>query len=87
MENLVGRICISRAGNDKGVVYIIVDDGEVATTGRLKIADGVKRTLEKPAVKNVRHLGITKKRAGDISSDLKMAGEIKKFERDGFNSI
>ncbi|MCL2719438.1 MAG: KOW domain-containing RNA-binding protein [Lachnospiraceae bacterium] len=56
-ENLIGLFAESRAGHDKGKVFIIVS-AEAEYAG---IADGKSRIIENPKQKNIKHLSIIKK--------------------------
>lgn len=55
-ENLVGRFAFSRAGHDKGRLYVILAAGERSVT----LADGDIKKLASPKVKNRRHVQMTK---------------------------
>ena len=46
------KLARSLAGHDKGCVYAVVSEEE----GRIALADGKSRTLERPKYKNVRHV-------------------------------
>ena len=87
----VGRIVISRAGHDKGEIYVIVDTADLTHVG---VADGTTRTIEKPKKKNLRHLWLTKAKIVEIerliqgervSCNLKLGSIIKalKFDKEG----
>ncbi|MBE3576768.1 MAG: KOW domain-containing RNA-binding protein [Limnochordales bacterium] len=51
----VGQVVTSRAGRDAGRTYLVVG---VRPDGRVLVADGRIRPLERPKVKNPRHLWI-----------------------------
>lgn len=51
---------ISRAGRDKGNIYIIISE----TAEYLYVADGKSRTADKPKRKNKKHIQIINKKAG-----------------------
>ncbi len=51
----MGQIVKSRKGRDVEMLYVVVGLEE----NRVQLANGVKRTLEKPKQKNVRHLSQT----------------------------
>ena len=64
-RNSEGLFAISKAGHDKGNIYVIVrEDNEY-----VYVADGVSKTLEKPKKKNKKHIQIIKKKAIEIISD------------------
>lgn len=47
-----GQMALSDAGHDRGKLYVILEvRGET-----LVLADGLRRTVEKPKIKNVRHV-------------------------------
>jgi len=70
MENAVGRICISKAGHDKGAYYTIVS---VIDDKHVGVADGKIRFIGKPKKKNLRHLFIMNSAISEIERLL--AGE------------
>ncbi len=63
----VGRVCISRAGHDKGSLYVAV-----GTLGEdiLLMADGVKKTLANPKKKKRKHVKGTAVVLYDIAAKL-----------------
>ena len=48
----MNQLAISLAGHDKGSVYVIVDEAD----GRICLADGRTKTLQKPKRKNPSHV-------------------------------
>ena len=52
---MIGRIVCSRAGRDKGSFMVVVGEEE----GALFVCDGKERPLEKPKLKNPKHLAVT----------------------------
>lgn len=69
-----GMFAISRAGHDADCIYVITGiDGEY-----VYLADGAKKTVEKPKKKNRKHIQIISNRR--IEQELPTAGneEIKK---------
>jgi len=87
-DTAVGRICISKAGHDKGTYYVIVsalDDKHVG------VADGTIRTISSPKKKNLRHLFIMNSAISEIerlldgesvSSNLKLAAILQALRDD-----
>lgn len=64
-RNSEGLFAISKAGHDKGNIYVIVrEDNEY-----VYVADGVSKTLEKPKKKSKKHIQIIKKKAIEIIAD------------------
>lgn len=51
----VGRVCLSRAGRDRGRYFVIT---EVVDSNYVLIADGVVRKLNKPKKKKIKHLSL-----------------------------
>lgn len=51
-----GRVVIGMAGKEKGFFYVALGTDK---EGRIYIADGDRRKLEKPKAKNLKHLQMT----------------------------
>lgn len=51
-----GRIVCSKAGRDKGCFMVVIK----VSQGRVFVADGKSRNLEKPKAKNPLHLAVTR---------------------------
>ena len=47
-----GQVAISLQGRDRGCYYVVVQ----AQGGKVFVADGKKRKLENPKIKNIKHL-------------------------------
>lgn len=62
----LGMLARSKAGHDYNEIYIIVDIKE----GIVLLADGKYKTLEKPKVKNIKHIQIIKQKNESLSSKL-----------------
>lgn len=54
-DPLIGQIVISKVGRDQGQVYFVVG---ISKDHKWLLADGRKRTLVHPKLKNPRHLEI-----------------------------
>jgi len=54
MNEIIGLYAESRAGHDKGKVYVIIS----SENDYAWIADGKSRTVEKPKKKNLKHISI-----------------------------
>ncbi|MDD3269376.1 MAG: KOW domain-containing RNA-binding protein [Syntrophomonadaceae bacterium] len=63
MDDRIGRIVYSKTGRDKGRILAVV---EVVNERQVLVADGDCRKIEKPKLKNVKHLQWTKNKAVDI---------------------
>ena len=72
-ENDIGRICISRAGRDKGRLFVIVADGG---NGYAMIADGTMRKLSKPKRKKLKHLHLTGQCLEQIGDKLRAGQKV-----------
>ena len=53
-QTLCGRLCLSKAGRDKGRYFIIMEANE--KEGYALIVDGMMRKISKPKRKKVKHL-------------------------------
>ncbi|WP_242984132.1 MULTISPECIES: KOW domain-containing RNA-binding protein [Clostridium] len=66
-NDLIGKIAYSKAGRDKDKGYIIIgkiDDNYVL------VADGKKKTINKPKRKRLKHLNLTCEVANEIKDSL-----------------
>ena len=55
MELKKGQVVLSLRGHDKGELFAVKD----IANGKVLICDGKSRKLEKPKVKNVKHVALT----------------------------
>ena len=53
MDIKIGQIVISKAGRDKGMVFVVV---EIKDDNHVLLADGKTRRLLKPKLKKLKHL-------------------------------
>ncbi|MDE7015371.1 MAG: hypothetical protein K2P19_11965 [Kineothrix sp.] len=60
--DMVGMFAISKAGHDKGTIYLIVKE----EAEYVYLLDGRLKKAEKPKKKNKKHIQIIKKEADDI---------------------
>ena len=73
----VGRVCISRAGHDKGVLYVIccvLDDRYVL------ICDGKRHKFDNPKKKQVKHLMLTPYIAQSVAKKWRSEERVYDFE-------
>lgn len=49
---LAGQMALSDAGHDRGKLYVIIE----VRNEMVVLADGFRRTVEKPKIKNIRHV-------------------------------
>ena len=66
-KEALGRLVRSEAGHDKGTYLVIVG---VADEAHVLLADGKLRTLEKPKLKKLRHLTVTRHCSAGIAERL-----------------
>ena len=76
MEIAVGSLVRSKAGHDKGNLFIVLaTDGEYAY-----IADGKNRKAETPKRKKLKHLQGSEKISEAILNKLSTVGAVENFE-------
>lgn len=70
----VGTVVCSKAGRDKGCFYAVVkSDGD-----GVFVADGNKRKISNPKMKNEKHLAVTKT-VVDLSTDKSLFSFLKNY--------
>ena len=72
-EPVIGRVCTSRAGHDKGRAFLIVgifDDNHVL------LSDGETRKLSRPKKKKLSHLHIEPQKADEIAKKFAESKEV-----------
>jgi len=72
-EPVIGSVCTSRAGHDKGRAFLIVgifDDNHVL------LSDGETRKLSQPKKKKLTHLHIQPQKADEIAKKFAESKEI-----------
>lgn len=72
-EPVVGRVCTSRAGHDKGRAFLIVgvfDDNHVL------LSDGETRKLSRPKKKKLSHLHVLPQKADEIAKKFAESKEV-----------
>lgn len=72
MDERIGKVAYSKAGRDKGRLFVIVN---IVNEQFAMIADGDLRKIENPKVKNLKHIQITKIVADDVKACLTQ-GEV-----------
>ena len=89
-EPVIGRVCTSRAGHDKGRAFLIVgiyDDNHVL------ICDGDTRKLSQPKKKKLQHLHVEPQKADEIANKFAECKEIldadvrKALQLFGYNNV
>lgn len=79
---MLGMLAASKAGHDRGAIYVITDEeGEY-----VYLADGGIRTVNRPKKKNKKHIQIIKKiqleKPSDGFKDLEIKRAIKKYKEE-----
>ena len=74
MDIVTGSAVYSRAGRDKGDLFIVIS----RENGYVYIADGDKRKLHNPKKKKIKHLNRTNFVAEDLANAIK-AGAIEDY--------
>lgn len=72
-EPVIGRVCTSRAGHDKGRAFLIVgvfDDNHVL------LSDGETRKLSRPKKKKLSHLHVSPQKADEIAKKFAESKEV-----------
>ena len=67
-DELTGRLVFSKSGRDKGTAYILVG---ISRQGFFLLADGKLRKIEKPKLKNPKHVQLTNRSDQMICEQLK----------------
>lgn len=68
MESVIGRFAWSKAGRDKGRLFIIT---AMADDNHVMVADGDIRRVDKPKKKKLRHLAVTEKTAETVAETFR----------------
>ncbi len=68
--DMVGMFAMSKAGHDKGMVYLIVKE----EAEYVYLLDGRLKNAEKPKKKNKKHIQIIKKEADDTLKEKLLNG-------------
>lgn len=68
--DMVGMFAMSKAGHDKGIVYLIVKE----EAEYVYLLDGRLKSAEKPKKKNKKHIQIIKKEADDTLKEKLLNG-------------
>ncbi len=63
----IGTICASAQGRDKGNVYAVVG---VINPSFALVADGIRRKLDSPKRKNLKHLVLTPRNSAQYGADF-----------------
>jgi len=72
-EPVIGRVCTSRAGHDKGRAFLIVG---ICDENHVLLSDGETRKLSRPKKKKLTHLHIEPQKAVEIAKMFEESKEI-----------
>ena len=72
-EPVIGRVCTSRAGHDKGRAFLIVG---VCDENHVLLSDGETRKLPKPKKKKLSHLHVEPQKAEELAKRLNSGEKI-----------
>jgi ribosomal protein L14E/L6E/L27E len=75
-----GAVVIAKAGKEKGGAYVVVGHFDERT---VLIADGRRRTIEKPKKKNVAHLQRTNSVIDEISTNRQLHAFLSSWQQGG----
>ena len=67
VEYNIGRVCVSRAGHDKGEIFMIIG---LQNENYLLISDGKRRKIDKPKKKKARHVICQKEYFPEIAQKI-----------------
>ena len=73
MDTIIGRYVWSKAGRDKGQLFIIID---IYDDQHVLVADGSLRRADKPKKKKLKHLNITNRAAEEIQKIVSMRKKL-----------
>ena len=65
----IGTICISTQGRDRGNIYAVIDPGTEDSPFVL-VVDGIRRKLDSPKRKNIKHLYFTPGNSAEYGADF-----------------
>ncbi len=71
-QEALGRVVISKQGRDKGRYFVVL---QVINDNHVSIADGDLRKVEKPKIKNIKHIQFTNTSIPELVESLQK-GEI-----------
>lgn len=63
----IGTICASAQGRDKGSLYAVLS---VENASFVLVVDGIRRKLDSPKRKNIKHLVLTPHTAAEYGADF-----------------
>ena len=72
-EPVIGRVCTSRAGHDKGRAFLIVG---IFDENHVLLSDGETRKLARPKKKKLSHLHFEPRNADEIAKKFAESKEV-----------
>ena len=72
-EPVIGRVCTSRAGHDKGRAFLIVG---IFDENHVLLSDGETRKLARPKKKKLSHLHVEPPKADEIAKKFAESKEV-----------
>ena len=72
-EPVIGHVCTSRAGHDKGRAFLIMG---IHDENHVLISDGDTRKLSRPKKKKLQHLHVEPQKADEIAKKFAESKEI-----------
>lgn len=81
MNNLIGKLCISNKGRDKGNIYLIYS----STANSVTLVDGNAKRIVNPKTKNLKHVSILDAKSETIAK--KIIENTKVFDSEIFSFI
>ena len=76
----VGTVVIVKAGKEKGKPFVVT---EIVSERSVRIADGKRRPLERPKLKNIIHLQRTNTVIDEITTDRQLRQFLTAFQSGG----
>lgn len=79
---MIGMFAVSRAGHDSKTIYVIIEEDDEY----VYLADGRRRTVDKPKKKNKKHIQVVKKvqmeKPKEGFKDLEIKRAIKMYQEE-----
>ena len=76
MDIQKGSVVRAKAGRDKGGYFVVTD---ILNSRQVLICDGKHRKVQKPKLKNVIHLEVTKEVAQDFTTNRQIKSFLKSY--------
>jgi len=76
MNNIKGCFVLSKAGHDKGNIYVVLNE----SNGYVFLSDGKYKLIDNPKKKKIRHIELLGKTDKDLSEKINNNIEVKNEE-------